>query len=661
MSMTPSQDVEEASDGSIRIEYDEPTHRPCFSRKKKIMMAVFNVAVVSVILGVFVSRSKTTVRSANQLSAESPYGEIHEGSNDHEENSEELGNPASIPKEELADFDAITIYDGPLPVSFSSRSAQLYRLVCEDNQVLTTLDLVTDGYAWETSWEINRADGTQLAFGPPTGSKYQRMTSYKGELCLPVGRNVLVMYDNAGDGKFVALFILSEKLTRPSLFLWCLFIGLCCVYGNGKMTISLAGETLVETGDEDFKKKEYPFELFNSGSINVDSFTTTSSEPAFIAETSSTGMPSTSASEIAETTTAVVTTMGSTSSSTTDISTSMAETTDMITSTDFVTTSSSMATTSSMTTTPVVTSTDFESTTTDVATTTEKNNETGDYCVTVAVLTDGHSKSETGYAFTSKPKNKSQDPVVYISYAVGDLENNNLYTDTVCVPAGNYELYVEDSFRGLCCSGGKGYYSVKIDGVEILYGGSYNNFPSESISHDIIVGDGIEVSNRAEEWLNAHNTRRESFHETEGTEYKPLVWSNTLEKDAETWLKEIFVNCKTVREPSLVEGENLSFRKVGIPRDTEEPENILKRWVDLKMDKGYPQNESLTQAMWRATRYLGCADGSKKMSDGQICYASICRYSRAGNCQMGKYDDWKEPTLADRTQCGPVCPDDGCH
>lgn len=242
ITMAPSQDIEEASDGSIRIEpWDEPTRRPCFSRKKKIMMTVFSVAVVSVILGVFMSKAKTTVRSANQLSAGSPYGQIDEGSNDHEENSEELGNSistsedgtdiASVPKKEVTDFDAITIYDGPLPASFSSRSGNLYRLVCEDNEILTTLDLVTDGYAWETSWEINRADGTQLAFGPPTGSKYQRMTSYKGELCLPVGRNVLVMYDSAGDGKFVPCSVsLFENFPNPTLIICYLYRLVLCLW-----------------------------------------------------------------------------------------------------------------------------------------------------------------------------------------------------------------------------------------------------------------------------------------------------------------------------------------------------------------------------------------------------------------------------------------------
>ena len=390
------------------------------------------------------------------------------------------------------------------------------------------------------------------------------------------------------------------------------------------MTISVNGETLVETGDEDFKTKEYPFELFTNGNINPDSFTTSTEQTT-------------------------------TTTATEDMNTS-----------DFTTTAVVDSSTSSTVGSTIVESTTTSffvqdtSTSSTIGSTTVESTTEGDYCVTVEVLTDRFGKRETAYSFSSKPKNKSEEPVVYISYEVGDLENEQLYSDTVCVPAGEYELLVEDSFRGLCCTSGEGYYAVKVDGQEILYGGSFLNFPGTSITHDIRLGDD-EVSDRANEWLDAHNTRRETFHTSEGTEYKPLVWSDALEKDAESWLDEIMADCKTVRENGLIEGENLSFRKVGAPRDTEVPENILKRWVDLKKGKSYPANASLTQAMWRATRYVGCSDGSRTLSDGSICYASICRYARAGNCQMGKYDDWKEPTLADRTTCGPICPDDGCH
>lgn len=382
------------------------------------------------------------------------------------------------------------------------------------------------------------------------------------------------------------------------------------------MTISVSGETLVETGDEDFKTKEYPFELFTNGNIDVDSFTTSTEQ--------------------------------TTTTTATDETTVMIEDTSTgATEVDSFTTSSELLEDTS--TSSTIGSTKVESTT------------EGEYCVTVEVLTDKFGKRETAYSFSSKPKNKSEEPVIYISYEVGELENEQLYSDTVCLPAGDYELVVEDSFRGLCCTSGQGYYAVKVDEQEILYGGSYLNFRGTSVTHDIRLGDD-DVSDRANEWLIAHNTRRETFHTNEGTEYKPLVWSDALEKDADNWLDEILTDCKLVRENGLIEGENLSFRKVGAARDTEVPENILKRWVDLKQGKTYPTNASLTQAMWRATRYLGCSDGSKKLSDGSICYASICRYARAGNCQMGKYqDDWKEPTLADRTTCGPVCPDDGCH
>jgi hypothetical protein len=434
------------------------------------------------------------------------------------------------------------------------------------------------------------------------------------------------------------------------------------------MTLSANGETLVETGDEDFKTKEYPFELFSNGNITPESSTTSTdaatvgvdsvSTTSSAATSTSAGMNSTSPPEttspamestsVAETTSAMETSTAAETSSTGMVTSSMA-----------TSSSANMAVSSS---TVMATTTGFDGTTTDIATTVSNGSGSdGEYCVTVEVLTDQFSKSETAYAFTSKPANKNEEPIVYISKSVGDLENEKLYSDTVCVPAGTYELYVEDSFRGLCCTGGKGYYSVKVDEEEILFGGSYASFPGDSVTHEIVLGADYGTDDRAVEWLVAHNSRRQSFHEKEGTEYKPLVWSDALEADARNWLDEIFVDCKTVREPGIEEGENLSFRKVGGERDTEGPENMLKRWVDIKSGKDYPENASLTQAMWRATRYVGCADGSKKYSDGTICYASICRYARAGNCVMSKYSDWKEPTLADHTSCGPVCPDDGCH
>lgn len=483
-------------------------------------------------------------------------------------------------------------------------------------------------------------------------------------------------------------------------------LGICCTYGNGTMKISVGGEVLVEVGDEDFKTKEYEFDVFSTGSTDVttDSVSTTVSA-------STGGSSTTFAMEVAANMTTVGPTTTDSGSSTaaadtTDIASTesastaaAANTTDMAstesastaapgtgsTTSSIFNTVSAFATTDStemgtdmgstlaaVDSTAVAESTavametstvgppatvSMESTSAAIDTTVSSASGSGEYCITVEMMTDSFAKSESAYAFSSKPSNNAEDPVVYFAKAVGDLENEQMYEDTVCVPAGTYELYVEDSFRGIA----PGYYAVKVDGVQVLYGGEYNTFIGGSMTHDIIVGQDAVLSERATEWLVAHNTRREEFHTAEGTEYRPLVWSDSLAEDADNWLDTILTDCTTHKEPNLVEGENLSFRKVGSERDTEVPDNMLKRWVDYKANKDYPDNESFTQAMWRATRYVGCADRSKTLSDGQICYASICRYARAGNCVMGKYDDWKIPTLADRTPCGPVCPDDGCH
>ena len=54
--------------------------------------------------------------------------------------------------------------------------------------------------------------------------------------------------------------------------------------------------------------------------------------------------------------------------------------------------------------------------------------------------------------------------------------------------------------------------------------------------------------------------------------------------------------------------------------------------------------------LWRASRYVGCGD-AVKINDGEKpCHIHVCRYVRAGNCNMGSYnasvgDNWLVPML----------------
>merc|ERR1712137_40682 len=57
----------------------------------------------------------------------------------------------------------------------------------------------------------------------------------------------------------------------------------------------------------------------------------------------------------------------------------------------------------------------------------------------------------------------------------GNYQNSNTeYLEEKCVPPGNYEFTIEDSYGdGICCSYGEGSYVVKYEGVVEAEGGEF--------------------------------------------------------------------------------------------------------------------------------------------------------------------------------------------
>lgn len=281
-----------------------------------------------------------------------------------------------------------------------------------------------------------------------------------------------------------------------------------------------------------------------------------------------------------------------------------------------------------------------------------------EYCIDIEVVTDEFG-GQTGFYLSHIPIDGS-DPEKLLEVAIGSLESETKYSRQVCVFKGKYTFTIEDMWNGVCCSYGKGSYSVSIDGGEVISGGY---FRTKTVSHEIIAGYDPEASDRDEEWLRAHNTRREAFHKEHYTEYRPLHWSPELANDASVWVDKILPTCKIIRESGLEEGENMSVRRFHKQSDDERPDDVLVRWSDrpLELEKEYPDNQTMTQLMWRATRYVGCSDKFTQLKDGSYCYVSICRYKRPGNCSVRKYENWLIPTLLDRTPCGVACPKAGCY
>jgi len=240
---------------------------------------------------------------------------------------------------------------------------------------------------------------------------------------------------------------------------------------------------------------------------------------------------------------------------------------------------------------------------------------------------------------------------------IGSVDENTYVANEqvnldISLSPGKYRFTLRDQFGdGFCCSNGSdGWYRVYLDNEEIFRGGWYR----QEISHDILVGFDWEstMNERDNEWLIAHNIRREDWHQRNNglPGYVPLKWSTELAKDAQSWADELLDDCDQegiAHESDVEEGENLAknFGNGGQWAGLYPPENILKRWVDDEEFWGYPNNAHLTQALWRASRYVGCGDSIRINSEGVTCRMQVCRYVRAGNCAMGSFqakegDNW---------------------
>ena len=274
-------------------------------------------------------------------------------------------------------------------------------------------------------------------------------------------------------------------------------------------------------------------------------------------------------------------------------------------------------------------------------------------CVDIELTTDRYGQ-ETGLKFV-----RVDDSEVLLEYPVGSLESETTYSKRICTEHGKYKLTVFDDMAGICCSYGKGRYSVSKSGVEIVYGGQFRD---SKVSHIVLLGYVPQLSDQDSKWLEAHNTRREMFHELHGKDFRPLYWSPSLAEDASSWADKLLETCKISREPNMQEGENISLKSYASNTDAaskESPDSMLIRWADNKMENENPL--TLSQVMWRGSRYLGCSSKRKTQPDGNTCYVSVCRYLRPGNCNLMGYESWLDGALDDQTSCGRLCPEEGCH
>lgn len=151
-----------------------------------------------------------------------------------------------------------------------------------------------------------------------------------------------------------------------------------------------------------------------------------------------------------------------------------------------------------------------------------------------------------------------------------------------------------------------------------------------------------------QQWLDEHNRRRQDFYDR-FPEYNlspaPLKWSNSVAESAQRYANRLIgLNGCTIQhgyQNDNYGGENLAANWGGSnPRS---PAAVLEAWYDDEIDLNrmelVGQKYHASQAIWRSSRYLGCAQAEKNYGSGK-CFIQVCRYIAPGNCFFNGRDSY---------------------
>jgi hypothetical protein len=157
--------------------------------------------------------------------------------------------------------------------------------------------------------------------------------------------------------------------------------------------------------------------------------------------------------------------------------------------------------------------------------------------------------------------------------------------------------------------------------------------PTPSPEQSLLVQN---LNTRAKQWLEAHNTRRLDYHENVyQVPYVPLVWSDSLAQDAQSWAEELNTGdgCSAYTQDDESIGQTGYASWSTSNSDFDDPDDILTWWFDKESSLDYPDNKKFSQVLWRASKYLGCGESMEEIiEDGKTAYCRVyvCNYIRKG-------------------------------
>eukprot|EP00568_Trieres_chinensis_P015344 CAMPEP_0183327926 /NCGR_PEP_ID=MMETSP0160_2-20130417/84015_1 /TAXON_ID=2839 ORGANISM="Odontella Sinensis, Strain Grunow 1884" /NCGR_SAMPLE_ID=MMETSP0160_2 /ASSEMBLY_ACC=CAM_ASM_000250 /LENGTH=331 /DNA_ID=CAMNT_0025496071 /DNA_START=89 /DNA_END=1081 /DNA_ORIENTATION=- len=159
-----------------------------------------------------------------------------------------------------------------------------------------------------------------------------------------------------------------------------------------------------------------------------------------------------------------------------------------------------------------------------------------------------------------------------------------------------------DGNSGICFNGGSCFAKISFkDGqrshTERFFCKNNDPPPSDSESPPSDTESEVSLSQRDQDWLNSHNTRRQSYHAFYDVAYVPLKWSQELASSAQAYAdKLVALDDCTIEHDDGDFGENLAANWGHDQRRT--TENVLSRWVEEEADLPYEENGHFTQVIW---------------------------------------------------------------
>lgn len=160
-----------------------------------------------------------------------------------------------------------------------------------------------------------------------------------------------------------------------------------------------------------------------------------------------------------------------------------------------------------------------------------------------------------------------------------------------------------------------------------------------------------------EQWLLVHNDARLEKQTEYIATFVPVQWADSLEDMAQENADQLVQDCvNRIITTNPRTGQNAMIAQRTSEFQT--PETVLNLWMS-KWDSGYPTNKYATQVVWLSTEYIGCAQAASSPSSNSggnaQCTATVCLYSRPGNCGINE-NNWEKVTFKEVTSCGPFCP-----